>query len=97
MEIKELNQKVAEYSINLQANDARFSNNVAVTHSDGSFFFLNNAFVMYAGVEYVDDDNYPPDDQWFLFFTEHHGVYVFHHTDVISMSYTQKEIGCFKV
>jgi len=97
MEVKELNQKVAEYNSNLKADDARFFNNVAVTHSDGSFFFLNHAFVMYAGVKYVDDDTYPPNDKWFLFFTEHHGVYVFHHTDVISMIYTQKKVDRFKV
>jgi hypothetical protein len=58
------------YDKNLRADDPRFRSYVKIRHEDGSLFFLQYAFLMIW------------QDEWLLVFTEHHGVFVFHLSEV---------------
>lgn len=51
-----------------------FNRLVLVRHEDGSVFFFDNAYsLLYHGVG----------EDWFIVFTEHHGIHIFGKSDVV--------------
>lgn len=71
---KEAEQYVARYDKKLKASDKRFDRCVRLVLDDGSIFDWDSAFA----VE-IDDGNF------LAVFTEHHGFYVHHHSDVLDV------------
>ena len=67
--LREVKEKVAEYSSRLLASDPRFRKSALLIHEDGTVMYLDSAFIMTVG-------------EWVVCFTEHHGDLVYHYTDL---------------
>lgn len=76
-------QRALDYDKALLATHPGFNHAVVIRHEDGSYFFLNNAFLkLYNG---------PDKKPWLLCFTEHHGVHVWHTEDLVD--YAELKVG----
>ena len=80
-------KKIAEeMDRNLLATDPRLNGSVHVAHGDGSTFFFNHAFAVKCCRKI------PPEkmktwmtsdlEEWYIVFTEHHGVNIFAADDI---------------
>lgn len=69
--LRKIREKAEEYDKKLLATDSRFRRAVTIHHEDGSLLYFNRAFLLR-----IED--------WVACFTEHHGVHVYHSSDLTS-------------
>ena len=70
--LKKIREIAEEYDAKLMATDLRFRRAVTLNHEDGTYLHFDAAFLMRIQKE------------WIACFTEHHGVFVYHETDLHS-------------
>jgi hypothetical protein len=80
VEYKAIRAKAEEIDKKLTAYD--FGNGVVlVEHDDGSRFFLTHAILF-------------KEDNWWIVFTEHHGIHIFHDEDCTVRTYEVPQSSC---
>lgn len=72
--LKKIREKAEEYDKQLLATDPRFRRNVILEHEDGSYMHYDSAFLMRV------------ESEWIACFTEHHGVHIYHASDLFAYS-----------
>ena len=70
--LRKIREKAEEYDKKLLATDLRFRRSVTLKHEDGSYLHFDSAFLMRV------------ENEWIACFTEHHGTFVYHITDLTS-------------
>lgn len=81
--LQKIRERAEAYDKTLQATDPRFRRNVVLEHEDGTYLHFDKAFLMRI------------EKEWIACFTEHHGVLVYHATDLFA--YSEYERRCVDV
>ena len=76
--LQKIREKAEAYDSLLRADDGRFRRSATLNHTDGSRLYFNSAFLMLM------------DSEWVACFTEHHGVFIYHITDLSSYWESEK-------